>query len=94
MVELYASWAMQSIELHRSLDRNAAAIGHTFVPLKIDVTEGTEAAIQIQERYGARSAPTVVFVSTTGEEVGRIETLVDDRELSSVIAKASAGLQQ
>jgi thiol:disulfide interchange protein len=93
MIEFFASWAIQSIHVDRMLDARASEIEKRFVPLKVDITHETDALVKIQERYQSQSAPVVIFVSTTGKELGRFNWVpADEQELSTLIAKAVARL--
>jgi thiol:disulfide interchange protein len=92
MIEFCASWAIPCGEVELRLNASAATIEKHFVPLKIDVSQDSPALDEIRARYDAKTLPTVVFVTTTGQELARLQTVPDERELSSVLDKASAGL--
>lgn len=91
MIEFYASWAIPCDEVELRLKANTTTIAKHFVPLKIDVSQDSPALDEIRARYDAKTLPTVVFVTTTGKELARLQTVPDERELSSVLDKASAG---
>ena len=94
MVELYASWAVPCDELDHELRSDSAArlIEKSFVPVKIDVSDGSDESTAIRARYKAETLPAAVFVSTTGQVVGRITVLPNEGELSDLIARAAAAL--
>jgi hypothetical protein len=62
------------------------------VPLRIDISEGTDADLAIQERYSARTSPALVFVATDGSVLGRVTTVLDPPELAEAVEAAAARL--
>ncbi|HUJ60581.1 MAG TPA: thioredoxin family protein [Kofleriaceae bacterium] len=91
MVETYASWSMPSVELDRRLHGEAAAtaLAGAFVPLRVDVSNSTDADQALRDRYRITSEPAVVFVDADGTVLGRIDRLVEEPELVRAIADAA-----
>ncbi len=89
MIELYASWAMPCEELGRELHgaRVEAALNGKFVPVRIDVTNDNG---DIQARYGAKTLPAVLFVTTDGTVRARVDRLIDEAEVIATIERAAA----
>ncbi|MGE5183753.1 MAG: thioredoxin family protein [Acidobacteriota bacterium] len=89
MIELYASWAMPCEELGRELhgERVAAALRGTFVPVRIDVTNDNG---DIQARYGAKTLPAVLFVTTDGTVRARIDRVIEEPAVIATIERAAA----
>src|SRR5262249_35239641 len=48
----------------------------SFVPLRLDVTEGNDKTEALQQRYDAKILPAVVFVSADGAVKGRVRELL------------------
>lgn len=74
MVDFYADWCVPCIELELIFSRPhvSEVILEDFVPLKFDVTDQSDADIELQQRYGVESFPTVVFLDAEGNELDRI----------------------
>ncbi len=91
-LELWADWAMPCDEIDRALHSPAvtAALAPAFVPLKIDVSEDTDAIAALRARYNASSLPAVVFVATDGRVLGRVNVVVPEAELVTAVHAAAA----
>ncbi len=92
MVDAYVAWAMQSEKLDHILhDRAAsAALAPAFVPVRLDMSNDTDADEATKARYGIRSFPAAVFVTADGTVVGRIDRLGEERDVLDAIAAAAA----
>jgi thiol:disulfide interchange protein len=95
LVAFDAEWCVPCKELNQRLanDQVKPVIQSSFVPLKLDVTNDTEANQAVRTRYGASSLPTLVFVSTDGAVLGRVTELSDTPRLLDVIQPAAAKLR-
>jgi thiol:disulfide interchange protein len=93
MVELYAAWSVPCEEMDRALRReHVAAALHDFVPVKLDVSDGSDAVEALRARYHSQALPEVVFVATDGKVIGRISRVVDEPELVGIVERATAEL--
>jgi thiol-disulfide isomerase/thioredoxin len=92
LVDFTAAWCMPCQELDRVLARAdiAAAVAASFVVLRVDVTDETDATNATQERYGALALPNLVFLSATGKALARVDRLLDADALAAVVAGAAA----
>jgi thiol:disulfide interchange protein DsbD len=63
MIDFGATWCGACNELEHTFaaDGVTERIADAFVPLKLDVSDGTKAQTDLQERYGAESLPAVIF---------------------------------
>src|SRR6185503_4363475 len=70
-------------------------ITKNFVPLKFDVSKDDEISAERRNRYKALTLPAVVYLSTEGQTVGRIDHMMEPDEitplLKSAITKLRAG---
>jgi len=91
MVDFSATWCNPCEELERTFgtDDVYEQITTNFVPLKFDVTEGTNVDLEHKDRYGAQTLPAVVFLSPTGNVVGRINREI---EADTMLEKIKAGV--
>jgi thioredoxin:protein disulfide reductase len=99
LVDFSASWCnpCTELELRFGADEVHSEITEHFVPLKFDVTEGTEQDKEYRERYRAQTLPAVVLVSPDRAVLGRIGgkkdgSLPSEAELLSIIRPAAARL--
>ncbi|MCI0582828.1 MAG: hypothetical protein L0227_08030, partial [Chloroflexi bacterium] len=63
-----------------------------FVHLKVDVSKGTDADDEWQERYAAETLPAVVFLDPSAAEVGRVDKYLDAGDIMKIIRPAIARL--
>ena len=91
MVDFAADWCAPCKELDRALARPdiTTTIVASFVPLRVDVTDDSDAGHAKQERYGATTLPNLVFVTSTGKVIARVDRLVNPDELAAVVAGAA-----
>ncbi len=94
MIDFSASWCApcKKLEIEFSKAGPKAAIQKSFVPLKFDVSHGTDADEAKQDKYRAKELPAVIFVTAQGEEITRLGGDVGEQELLSIIDRASRGL--
>ena len=95
MVDFSATWCTPCDELERTFgaDDVYAAITANFVPLKFDVTEGSDQDLERKARYGAQTLPAVVYMAADGTVVGRINHMIDPDEMLAKLAPAIAALK-
>ncbi len=94
LVEFYAAWAVPSDELaHAMRDPGVAApLAASFVPLRFDISEGTDTDMELRERYGAKTLPALVFMAADGSVLGRVTELLDPPQLAEAVKAAAAKL--
>jgi thiol:disulfide interchange protein DsbD len=96
MIDFSATWCApcQELELTFADGDVYDALTDHFVHLKLDVSEGTDEDLDLQDRYHAKNLPSVVFLGAGGAEVGRVTRYMDAGEmLGDVVKPAVARLQ-
>jgi thiol:disulfide interchange protein DsbD len=90
MVDFAASWCVPCSELELTFgdDDVYDLITKNFVPLKFDVSEDNETNANRKKRYDADNLPAVVFRSTDGHTVGRIDRMMEPDEMQTLIKPA------
>ena len=96
MVDFSATWCGPCEALEKTFgDADAfSLLTENFVPLKFDVSQGTDADQAIRDKYGATTLPAVVFLDTEGRVLARVQTEVDPEELIKIVTPAVAALRQ
>ena len=96
MVDFSATWCGPCEALEKTFgDADAyELLTENFVPLKFDVSQGTDADQAIRDKYGATTLPAVVFLDTEGRVLARVRTEVDPEELIKLVTPAVAALRQ
>ena len=61
-----------------------------YVPLKFDVSQGTDADDQRQEKYDAETLPAVILLDAEGRELGRIREFVPAGDFLELMESARA----
>ncbi|MEO8705811.1 MAG: thioredoxin family protein [Kofleriaceae bacterium] len=89
LIHFFESWSIPSVEMQEMLreTRIAAVIAARFVPLQIDVSDGSDEGAAVKARYGAVTSPAIVMVDTNGKVLGRITQ-------ASNVDEVRAGLEQ
>jgi thiol:disulfide interchange protein DsbD len=85
LVSFDASWCQPCKELAKRVAALSTVIDPRFVPLKIDVTAETQQNKEQRAHYHA-NLPTLVFLSSDGTELARVEKDIEPRELVQVVA--------
>lgn len=101
LVDFSATWCnpCTELELRFGEDEVFEVLTQSFVPLKFDVTEGTDEDKARRDRYRANTLPAVVLVSPDRAVLGRIGgksdgSLPTERELLEILRPAAAALRQ
>lgn len=89
LLDLVATWSVPSVELDRMAHQLDATIAPSFVAVRIDVSEETDAVAQLRERYHANALPTILLVDLDGSVLARIDTLGTIDELRATIEDAA-----
>lgn len=92
MIDFAANWCAPCYELELTFAEEEvyAALTEHFVHLKVDVSEGTSADDEWQERYSAETLPAVVFLDADAHEVGRVDKYLDAGDIMKIIRPAVA----
>ncbi len=95
MVDFSASWCTPCEELERTFGDTDVfeQINASFVPLKFDVTDGSDLDLERKARYGAQTLPAVVFIAPSGTVVGRVDQFIEPPEMLERLTKAVAALK-
>ena len=90
MIDFSAEWCNPCQEMERTFgdDDVYKTITGSFVPLKFDVTEGTDADLERKARYGAATLPSVLFVSTDGTVLARISEKIEPDDMLQILGPA------
>jgi thiol:disulfide interchange protein len=91
-IEFFAAYAVPSTELDKTLadPEIARVLSHDFVPLRLDISGNTDADFEVRERYHANVLPALVFVSSDGVELARVERALDRDALLAAVRIAAA----
>ena len=95
MVDFAASWCTpcEEMELTFGDDDVYDAIVTNFVPLKIDVSDGTDEQMAKRANYGASTLPAVAFIATDGTKVGHVNKLVEPDEMLDAVRPGARKLR-
>jgi thioredoxin:protein disulfide reductase len=90
MVDFAATWCVPCAELELTFgDADVYdLITKNFVPLKFDVSNDDEVSAERRARYGAGTLPAVVYLSTDGHAVGRVNRMMEPEELMEILKPA------
>ncbi len=91
MVDFSAEWCMPCREMERTFgDAEVfALITDNFVPLKFDVTAGTDEDLARRTKYGAETLPSVLFLDTDGNVLQRVKKMTEVDEMREVVVQAT-----
>lgn len=92
MLDFAADWCTPCKELELTFASSEVydAIVANFVPLKLDVTQGTAADEALQARWKADTLPAVIFVDAQGNEVGRVSMYQPPQKFLETLGPAIA----
>jgi thiol:disulfide interchange protein DsbD len=90
MVDFAATWCVPCGELELTFgdDDVYDLITKNFVPLKFDVSEDNEKNAERRSRYNAGTLPAVIYISTAGKPVGRVDHMMEPDEMQQLIKPA------
>ncbi|HTJ43803.1 MAG TPA: cytochrome c biogenesis protein CcdA [Kofleriaceae bacterium] len=96
MIDFGATWCGACNELEHTFAADGVAEGITaqFVPLKLDVSKGSDRDTELQERYKAETLPAVIFLDASGKELGRVSSYVDAEDFHCVLDPAAATIKK
>ncbi len=95
MIDFSADWCTPCAELELTFAAEGVfeALTEHFVPLKIDVSEGSDEDDELQARYRSGTLPAVVFLDLDGKELGRVSKYLDADEFMAVLRPTIDRLQ-
>lgn len=95
MVDFSATWCVPCGELELTFGDSDIyeLITQNFVPLKFDVSNDDEVSAEHRARYKAGTLPSVVYVSTEGNTVGRVDHMMEPDELEPLLKGAIGKLR-
>src|SRR5690606_23787242 len=90
MLDFAADWCAPCKELELTFASAGVyeSITDNFVPLKFDVSKGTETDEARQERWKAETLPAVIFVDAQGKELGRVRQYLPGGEFKKAMEPA------
>jgi thiol:disulfide interchange protein DsbD len=95
MVDFAATWCVPCAELELTFgdDEVHELITKNFVPLKFDVSNDDATSAERRARYKAGTLPAVVWLTTDGHPVGRINRMMEPDELMPLLRSAVGQLR-
>jgi thiol-disulfide isomerase/thioredoxin len=97
LVDFTAVWCLPCVALDREVlgdPRIRAEIDTAFVPIKIDVSEETQANKEQLVRYRVDRLPAIIMLDAQGHELGRIDRYMDAATARSHISQARIALSR
>ncbi len=90
MIDFSATWCVPCAELELTFgdDDVYDAITRSFVPLKFDVTEDTEANDALKDKYGAAALPSVIFLNAQHGELARVTKYLEPGPMLRIVRPA------
>jgi thiol:disulfide interchange protein DsbD len=95
MIDFAASWCAPCKELELTFASAGVyeAISENFVPLKFDVTAGTDEDEARQARWNATTLPAVIFVDAEGNELARVSQYLPPQKFLKILEPAARRLR-
>jgi thiol:disulfide interchange protein DsbD len=95
MVDFSATWCVPCGELELTFgdDDIYDQITRNFVALKFDVSSDDATSAERRGRYKAGTLPAVIYLSTDGHTLGRVDHMMEPDELAGVLGPAIAQLR-
>lgn len=77
MIDFYADWCAECVQLDQRTfsSKDVRAEAERFVPLKIDATDGSLDVFAIQQKYGVKGMPTVLFLDSQGHRTAQNDVI-------------------
>jgi len=96
MIDFAATWCTPCKELEATFGEAEvySALNASFVPLKFDVSKGTDEDDDRQDRYNAPPLPAVVFLDANKVELGRIKDSLSAGRVLEIVRGATTRLKQ
>jgi thiol:disulfide interchange protein DsbD len=90
MVDFSATWCgpCEELELTFGMTDVYDEITTNFIPLKFDVTHGTDQDEERKARYKAGTLPAVVFLDAEGNRLAHIKRMMDEDEMLKILRPA------
>ena len=90
MIDFAATYCLPCKKLEHTFAAESVydKINSGYVPLKFDVSQGTDRDDELQEKYGAETLPAVIFLDAEGHELGRVREYVGPDEFMKVLRTA------
>lgn len=90
MVDFAATWCVPCGELELTFgdDDIYDLVTKNFVPLKFDVSDDNATSAERRGRYKAGTLPSVVYLTTDGHTVGRVDHMMEPDEMMPLIKSA------
>jgi thiol:disulfide interchange protein DsbD len=94
MIDFAATWCAPCQEMERTFGEPDVydAIVADFVPLQLDVSEGSDADMTRRDHYKADTLPAVVFISADGTVVARVAKFTEAQDMLTVVRDAARKL--
>jgi thioredoxin:protein disulfide reductase len=95
MVDFSATWCgpCEELELTFGVDDVYNEITANFIPLKFDVTQGTDQDQERKDRYNAGTLPAVVFLDSEGNRLAHIKKMMDADDMLKIVRPAARKLK-
>ncbi|MCK5146089.1 protein-disulfide reductase DsbD [bacterium] len=95
MIDFWADWCAACHELDERTwpDASVKTALADFVIVKIDQTKNGDAEKILQKKYGVVGLPTVIYLSSAGEELARFEGYQSPAKVEAIITKAKSMLK-
>lgn len=87
MLDFSAEWCAPCQDLENTFASAAVyeRLVGSYVPVKIDITEGTDGDEKLQSKYDAGKLPAVIFLDADGTEKGRITKYLEPQEFLAAL---------
>ena len=91
MIDISAKWCTpcQELEANTFSDQEVyKAITEKYIPLKLDVSDGSAKDDAITDKYDAPTLPAVLFLTSSGKELGRVDDNIPADEFLKAMENA------
>ena len=96
MIDFGATWCGACNELEHTFAADGVheKIVESFVPLKLDVSKGTEEDAKLQEKYDAETLPAVIFLDDQGHQLGRVREYLKPDDFRCILDPAAQAIRK